>query len=83
MAWRSHGEDNQSMVQSLHGNNIIQSEAVKNVMIQVDRGHYSKKNAYMVRTADRERLRNGPSMEGGNLVGILLGTQAGSSSMVS
>ena len=47
MAWRSHGEDNRSMVQSLHGNNIIQSEAVKNVMIQVDRGHYSKKNAYM------------------------------------
>merc|ERR1719471_2215563 len=47
MAWRSHGEDNRSMVQSLHGNNIIQSEAVKNIMIQVDRGHYSKKNAYM------------------------------------
>ena len=47
MAWRSHGEDNQSMVQSLHGNNIIQSETVKNVMTQVDRGHYSRKNAYM------------------------------------
>ena len=47
MAWRSHGEDNRSMVGSLHGNNIIQSEAVKNVMMQVDRGHYSKKNAYM------------------------------------
>ena len=47
MAWRSHGEDNQSMVQSLHGNNIIQSEAVKDVMMQVDRGHYSKRNAYM------------------------------------
>jgi len=47
MAWRSHGEDNQSMVQSLHDNNIIQSEDVKNVMMQVDRGHYSKKNAYM------------------------------------
>jgi len=47
MAWRSHGEDNQSMVQSLRGNNIIQSEAVKDVMMQVDRGHYSKRNAYM------------------------------------
>ena len=47
MAWRSHGEDNRSMVGSLHGNNIIQSEEVKNVMTLVDRGHYSKKNAYM------------------------------------
>ena len=47
MAWRSHGEDNRSMVESLHGNNIIQSEAVKNVMMQVDRGHYIGRNAYM------------------------------------
>ena len=47
MAWRSHGEDNQSMVQSLHGNKIIQTEDVKNVMIQVDRGHYTRRNAYM------------------------------------
>ena len=47
MAWRSHGEDNRSMVESLHSNNIIQSEAVKKVMLQVDRGHYIKRNAYM------------------------------------
>ena len=35
------------MVQSLHGNKIIQTEDVKNVMIQVDRGHYTRRNAYM------------------------------------
>ena len=50
MAWRSHGEDNRSMVESLLGNNIIQTEAVKNVMMQVDRGHYIGRNAYMDET---------------------------------
>ena len=47
MAWRSHGEDNQSMVEHLFSNNIIKSEEVKVVMKQVDRGNYVKHNPYM------------------------------------
>jgi len=49
MAWRSHGEDNKSMVESLYTNNIIKSVEVKNVMKQVDRGHYVRQggSAYM------------------------------------
>jgi len=47
MAWRSHGEDNRSLVENLYSNNIIKSPDVKNVMIQVDRGNYIKHNPYM------------------------------------
>jgi len=47
MAWRSHGEDNTSLVQNLFSNNIIKSEEVRDVMVQVDRGNYVKHNAYM------------------------------------
>jgi len=47
MAWRSHGEDNGSLVQNLFSNSIIKSEEVRDVMLQVDRGSYVKQNAYM------------------------------------
>jgi len=47
MAWRSHGEDNDSLVQNLFNNHIIKSEEVRDVMKQVDRGNYVKHNAYM------------------------------------
>jgi len=47
MAWRSHGEDNTSLVENLFNNKIIKSEEVRDVMLQVDRGNYVKHNAYM------------------------------------
>jgi len=47
MAWRSHGEDNDSLVQNLFRNDIIKSETVRDVMLKVDRGKYVKRNAYM------------------------------------
>jgi len=47
MAWRSHGQDNKSLVETLFTNNIVKSEEVKKVMMQVDRGNYVKHNPYM------------------------------------
>ena len=47
MAWRSHGEDNKSLVEALFTNNIIKSKEVRDTMVQVDRGNYVRQNAYM------------------------------------
>jgi len=47
MAWRSHGDDNKSLIEALYTNNIIKSPEIRNVMKQVDRGNYVKHNAYM------------------------------------
>jgi len=47
MAWRSHGADNADMVGNLKKNGIIKTKEVEEVMKTVDRGKYSKHNAYM------------------------------------
>jgi len=47
MAWRSHGKDNSDMVRHLKSNGIIKTESVERAMLQVDRGKFSKHNAYM------------------------------------
>jgi len=47
MAWRSHGKDNSDMVRHLKLNGIIHSPEIEEVMLKVDRGKYSKYNAYM------------------------------------
>ena len=47
MAWRSHGEDNRSLVEHLFANNIVKSAEVRDTMFQVDRGNYVKTNPYM------------------------------------
>ena len=38
MSWRSHGHDNESMIEALHRNTIITSNRVKDAMLRVDRG---------------------------------------------
>merc|ERR1719348_414614 len=40
MAWRSHGEDNQSLVAILERNGIIKESEVREAMLQVDRANY-------------------------------------------
>lgn len=47
MAWRSHGRSNTDLVKNLRMNGVIRSDAVENVMLQVDRGKYSKSSPYM------------------------------------
>jgi len=47
MAWRSHGQDNASLVSELTSNGLIKSEAVKEAMSSVDRGNYCRGNPYM------------------------------------
>ena len=49
MAWRSHGEDNSSLVNNLYKNKIIKSEEVRAAMASVDRGNYIKENPYIDR----------------------------------
>lgn len=46
MAWRSHGEDNVSLVGQLERNGLVKSEEVKTAMLKVDRGNYTSSNAY-------------------------------------
>jgi len=46
MAWRSHGEDNASLVGKLEENGIIKSPAVREAMLQVDRGNYCAESSY-------------------------------------
>ncbi|KFD49992.1 hypothetical protein M514_09085 [Trichuris suis] len=46
MAWRSHGANNSDMVNALQRNGIIKSETVKQAMLAVDRGFYSRHNPY-------------------------------------
>lgn len=47
MAWRSHGKDNSDLVRNLRLNGVIRSDRVESVMVQVDRGYYSKMTPYM------------------------------------
>jgi len=47
MAWRSHGEDNASLVSELSHNGLIKSDTVKAAMLAVDRGNYCRGNPYM------------------------------------
>ena len=47
MAWRSHGRNNSDLVKNLKINGVIRSDVVENIMLQVDRGNYSKAAPYM------------------------------------
>ncbi|KAL0267574.1 UNVERIFIED_CONTAM: hypothetical protein PYX00_009808 [Menopon gallinae] len=47
MAWRSHGVNNSDLIRNLKTNGVIRSESVETVMMQVDRGKYSKNSPYM------------------------------------
>lgn len=47
MAWRSHGKDNNSLVDALYTNGVINCPQVADVMRRVDRGHYCTSNPYM------------------------------------
>jgi len=47
MAWRSHGEDNESLVESLYVNKVIQSKRVCQAMKKVDRADFSPVSPYM------------------------------------
>ena len=51
MSWRSHGRDNDDLVDTLRGNEIVKSESISKAMKAVDRGHYvsarDKRNAYV------------------------------------
>jgi len=42
MAWRSHGKDNDDLINQLHKNGIVKSERVMETMKKTDRMHYSK-----------------------------------------
>jgi len=47
MAWRSHGQDNVSLITELKNNGLIKSDTVKDSMLAVDRGNYCRGNPYM------------------------------------
>ncbi|CAG0881187.1 unnamed protein product [Cyprideis torosa] len=47
MAWRSHGTSNADLIRQLVANGVIKSKKVEEIMLQVDRGHYSTRNPYM------------------------------------
>lgn len=47
MAWRSHGDDNDSLIASLTKNGIIKNDDVKSAMLATDRHHYTRKDAYL------------------------------------
>jgi len=51
MAWRSHGEDNASLVAHLEKNGLIKSEEVKSAMLQTDRGSYVSNPSYAYQDA--------------------------------
>ena len=46
MAWRSHGNTNQELIEKLKKNGIIQSEEVRNSMLAVDRKNYCQYEPY-------------------------------------
>lgn len=46
MSWRCSGSTNEELVNNLKKNEIVTSEKVFNVMKSVDRGKYTKYNAY-------------------------------------
>ncbi|KAL8588782.1 hypothetical protein ACOMHN_035278 [Nucella lapillus] len=46
MAWRSHGQTNDELVENLQKNGVIQKARVAGVMKKVDRAHFCKRNAY-------------------------------------
>jgi len=47
MAWRSHGKNNNDLVDHLFKNDIIKSTQVVSAMKSVDRGNYCKRDPYM------------------------------------
>ncbi|XP_065564487.1 protein-L-isoaspartate(D-aspartate) O-methyltransferase-like isoform X3 [Artemia franciscana] len=47
MAWRSHGQTNDELVDNLKAHNIIQHDEVEKAMKLVDRGLYAPHNQYM------------------------------------
>ena len=47
MAWRSHGQSNDDLIQRLRANGIITSSRVEAAMKAVDRGHFCANNPYM------------------------------------
>lgn len=47
MAWRSHGQSNDDLVDRLKTNGIVTSTRVESAMRAVDRGHYCTHNPYM------------------------------------
>jgi len=47
MAWRSHGNDNRSLVDELKNNGLIKSRDVYEAMLKVDRGDFVDHNPYL------------------------------------
>jgi hypothetical protein len=41
MAWRSHGHDNDGLVEALTANGIIRNPRVKEAMLSVERAHFA------------------------------------------
>ncbi|OAK95097.1 protein-L-isoaspartate O-methyltransferase [Phaeosphaeriaceae sp. SRC1lsM3a] len=46
MAWRSHGTNNDSLVNNLKKNGLIESDRVKEAMMKVDRAHFAPSRPY-------------------------------------
>ncbi|CAL8088228.1 unnamed protein product [Calicophoron daubneyi] len=46
MAWQSSGRTHAELVNNLFKNGVLQTERVKDIMMSVDRGHFTKYNAY-------------------------------------
>merc|ERR1712013_649494 len=46
MAWRSHGTDNNSLVDALQQHDIVKSPEVRSAMLSVDRGNYVSSSPY-------------------------------------
>ncbi|KAJ4412579.1 hypothetical protein N0V91_000337 [Didymella pomorum] len=46
MAWRSSGSSNASLIENLEKNGLIETQRVKDAMLQVDRAHFAPRNPY-------------------------------------
>ncbi|KAF2130025.1 protein-L-isoaspartate O-methyltransferase [Dothidotthia symphoricarpi CBS 119687] len=46
MAWRSSGSSNETLIANLARNGLIESDRVKEAMLQVDRAHYAPSSPY-------------------------------------
>jgi len=46
MAWRSSGSSNQSLIDNLEKNGLVETKRVKDAMLQVDRAHFAPRNPY-------------------------------------
>ena len=46
MAWRSSGQTHSELINNLFNNKVINSERVRDVMLQVDRGFFAPQNPY-------------------------------------